>query len=278
MKFMEHAEVNTAINFNPLISENDQLCDVAKEVTQTAFINQHKELHSYVNDDNIFDEYDELGGLNEDLELCASRSNDQMDNLSKINSNEIIYLLNHQKTLIICESHNAFSRANYLCGIQNRSAFNLDEDSRNRIERNAANELNNSRDADVSEECQLEDYGLVIMYIGKKLCVGRILAKYQKISDQHAYICSGVDSVDSLSFISIILYRHLSGSYFTCQSPTGGNLFVHLSFKNVVYYLGKVFSFNATNYEMLILDINDSKIFSFFQQQEVIEILKTIYN
>jgi hypothetical protein len=62
----EHAEVNTAINFNPLISENDQLCDVAKEVARTAFINQHEELHSYVNDDNIFGEYDELGGLNED--------------------------------------------------------------------------------------------------------------------------------------------------------------------------------------------------------------------
>ena len=28
----EHAEINPAINFNPLISENDQLCDIAKEV------------------------------------------------------------------------------------------------------------------------------------------------------------------------------------------------------------------------------------------------------
>ena len=84
--------------------------------------------------------------------------------------------------------------------------------------------------------------------------------------------------MDSLSFISVILYRYLSGSYFTCQSPTGSNLFVHLSFKNVVYYFGKASSFNITNYKMLTLDISDSKIFSFFQQQEVIEILKTIYN
>jgi hypothetical protein len=52
---------------------------------------------------------------------------------------------------------------------------------------------------------------------------------------------SGIDSVDSLSFISIILYRHLSGSYFTCQSPINGSkLFVHLSAKKVVYYLDKV--------------------------------------
>ena len=92
-----------------------------------------------------------------------------------------------------------------------------------------------------------------------------ILAKYQKINNRHSYIHSGVNSVDSLSFISVILYCHLSGSYFTCQSPTGGNLFVYLSFKNVVYYLGKASSFNITNYEMLILDISDSKIFFFFQ-------------
>ncbi|RGB23862.1 hypothetical protein C1646_773893 [Rhizophagus diaphanus] len=289
----EHAEVNTAINFNPLISENDQLCNIAKEVAWTAFINQNEELRSFVNnvnDDSIFGEYDELGGLNEDLESCASRSSDQMDNLGKINSNEIIYLLNHQKSvtiptisaeseellfnnhngldvlkaLIIRESHNAFSRADHLCEIQNRSAFNLDEGSQNRIERNTANEFVQNidiprmiPDAGVSEEYQLEDHGLVIMYIGKKLCVGQILVKYQKISDRHAYIRSNINSVDFLSFISVILYHHLSGSYFTCQSPTDGSLFVHLFFKNVVYYLGKVFSFNATNYEMLTLDIND---------------------
>jgi len=116
------------------------------------------------------------------------------------------------------------------------------------------------------------------VYIGGKLCVGQILAKYQKISDRYSYVYSGINSVDSLSFISVILYHHLSGSYFTCQSPTGGNLFVYLSFKNVIYYLGKPSSFSITNYEMLTLKDNDSKIFFFFQQQEVIEILRTIYN
>jgi hypothetical protein len=45
------------------------------------------------------------------------------------------------KALIIRESHNAFSRADHLCGIQNRLTFNLDEGSQNRIERNAANKL-----------------------------------------------------------------------------------------------------------------------------------------
>ncbi|CAG8733249.1 20727_t:CDS:2, partial [Rhizophagus irregularis] len=127
--------------------------DAEQEYAETSFINQHEELRFYINDDNIFGEYDELDGLNEDSELCASRSSDQMDNLGKINSNEIIYLLNHQKSatiptilaelkellcnnnneldvlkvLIIRESHNAFSRVDCLCGIQNRTAFNLNE-------------------------------------------------------------------------------------------------------------------------------------------------------
>lgn len=77
---------------------------------------------------------------------------------------------------------------------------------------------------------------------------------------------SGVDLVDSFLFISIILYHHLSGSYFTCQSPVidSSNLFIHLSAKNVVYYLGNVLSFNFTNHEMLKLNSNEYRIFSFF--------------
>jgi hypothetical protein len=55
----------------------------------------------------------------------------------------------------------------------------------------------------VSEEYQLKDHELVIVYIGKKLCVGQILAKYQKISDWHSYVHSGVNSV--LFFIVIYL-------------------------------------------------------------------------
>ena len=45
------------------------------------------------------------------------------------------------KALNIRESHNAFSRADRLCGIQIRSTVNLNEGSQNRIERNTANEL-----------------------------------------------------------------------------------------------------------------------------------------
>ena len=48
------------------------------------------------------------------------------------------------KALIIRESHNAFSRTDRLCEIQNRSAFNLNEGSQNRIERNAVNKLMHS--------------------------------------------------------------------------------------------------------------------------------------
>lgn len=90
---------------------------------------------------------------------------------------------------------------------------------------------------------------------------------------------SGVDSVDSLSFISIILYHHLSRSYFTCQSPVidGSNLFIHLSAKNVIYYLGNVLPFNFTNYEMLKLNSNEYIIFFFFQQEVVMNTLKIIH-
>ncbi|CAB4381149.1 unnamed protein product [Rhizophagus irregularis] len=258
---------------------------------------------------NIIDDDELLSNKLDDLnENLASRSNNQRDNsnecndVDKINSNEITYLLNHQRSARlpsrVAEPEELLFDDNGELDIKS-----IRYSSQNKIERNTANELvrnlqendsyveNRSRfnrwemkkhtesisiprtiqiqnleSAGISEECLLEDHGLIIVYISKRLYIGRILAKYQKISDQHSYVRSGVDSVDSLSFISIILYRHLSGSYFTCQSPVidGSNLFIRLSAKNVIYYLGNVLPFNFTNYEMLKLNSNEYRIFSFF--------------
>jgi hypothetical protein len=44
---VEHVKKNPAINFNinnNLISENDQLVDVAKKIARVAYINQYKKL------------------------------------------------------------------------------------------------------------------------------------------------------------------------------------------------------------------------------------------
>ncbi|CAB4392317.1 unnamed protein product [Rhizophagus irregularis] len=323
---VEHVKENPATNFNinnNLISENDQLADIAKEMARVAYINQHEKLQLTENADIDSDDDELLNNKLDDLdENLASGSSNQRDNsnecndVDKINSNEITYLLNHQRSARlpsrVAEPEELLFDDNGELDILKA----LDIRSQNKIERNTANELvrslqendsyvenrprfnhwemrkhtesisiprtipiQNLGSAGVSEKCLLEDYGLIIVYISKRLYIGRILAKYQKISDRHSYVRSGVDSVDSLSFISIILYHYLSGSYFTYQSPVidGSNLFIHLSAKNVVYYLGNVLPFNFTNYEMLKLNSNEYRIFSFFQQEVVMNTLKIIH-
>ena len=153
VEYVEDPTTDVNANNNSL-SENEQLVDIANEMARMARINQHEKLQLSDDNDDLFND--------ESLEQCASDSIDQINN-----SNEIVYLINNQrraklssrvvepeellfddndeldvlKALNIRESHNAFSRADRLCGIQIRSTVNLDEGSQNRIERNTANEL-----------------------------------------------------------------------------------------------------------------------------------------
>ncbi|CAI2174578.1 6746_t:CDS:2, partial [Funneliformis geosporum] len=150
VEYVDDSTTNFNVNNNS--SENEQLVDIANKITQVAQINQHEKLQ-LSDDDDLFND--------ESLEQCVSGSIDQINNFNGIN-----YLINNQrratlssrvaapeellfdddeldvlKTLNIRESHNAFSRADCLCGIQIRSTVNLDEGSQNRIDRNIANEL-----------------------------------------------------------------------------------------------------------------------------------------
>ncbi|CAB4480846.1 hypothetical protein RhiirA5_435019 [Rhizophagus irregularis] len=153
IKVKHHVKKNPATNFNinnNLISENDQLADIAKEMAQVVYINQHKKLQLTENADIDSDDDELLSNKLDDLdENLASRSSNQRDNsneyndVNKINSNEITYFLNHQrsarlpsrvaepeellfddndeldilKALDIHKSHNAFSKADCLRGI-----------------------------------------------------------------------------------------------------------------------------------------------------------------
>jgi hypothetical protein len=127
-------------------------------------INQYEKFDNDSDNEGFFGDE-----LDENLGPCVSQrdNHNECDNINKINSNEITYLINHQRSTILLlrvvepeellfddndeldvlkalnirELHNAFSRADRLCGIQICSTVNLDEGSQNRIERNTANEL-----------------------------------------------------------------------------------------------------------------------------------------
>ncbi|CAI2199558.1 10998_t:CDS:2, partial [Funneliformis geosporum] len=93
-------------------------------------INQHKKLQ-LSNDDDLFND--------KRLEQCKATLSSRVAEPEELlfDDDELDVL----KALNIRESHNAFSKADRLCGIQIHSTVNLDEGSQNRIDRNIINEL-----------------------------------------------------------------------------------------------------------------------------------------
>ena len=86
-----------------------------------------------------------------------------------------------------------------------------------------------------------------------QVCFGRILAMYQKLSGRHSYVEGTVNSIDSLSYISLEIFVNIHNNYFVNDCQAGGVLFAHVAPKSLVYYVG------ITN-EIEVLDTSAIKI------------------
>ncbi|GBB89449.1 hypothetical protein RclHR1_16130002 [Rhizophagus clarus] len=69
--------------------------------------------------------------------------------------------------------------------------------------------------ANVTENHPLKDGNFIIIHSDNKLCLNKVITKYQKIGERHAHINVGVDSIDSFSYVSIHLYIYLYRGMFT---------------------------------------------------------------
>jgi hypothetical protein len=63
--------------------------------------------------------------------------------------------------------------------------------------------------ANVTENHFLEDGNFIIILSDNKLCLDKVIAKYQKIGERHVHINIRIDFIDSLSYVSIYLYIYL---------------------------------------------------------------------
>jgi len=93
----------------------------------------------------------------------------------------------------------------------------------------------------------------VIFLSPDQVCFGRILAMYQKLSGRHSYVEGTVNSIDSLSYISLEIFVNIHNNYFVNDCQAGGVLFAHVAPKSLVYYVG------ITN-EIEVLDTSAIKI------------------
>jgi hypothetical protein len=105
---------------------------------------------------------------------------------------------------------------------------------------------------------------------------------YKSVSKRHAYISSSKD-IDSLSYISVATYINIDGNLFSPASKSGGNLFGHITSKQVIYHFNNSLDMVYTNSTVanvtgrLCLIGNSWVIFEFFSQKHIIDILMAIF-
>jgi len=102
---------------------------------------------------------------------------------------------------------------------------------------------------------------------------------YQLIGGKHNYVSDSIDDLDSLSYISVLLFINIYGeTLFSNECKAGGRLYAHLKPKEVVYYFGVNIPFIFHSNSLLTLDQNSLNIYSFFIDDETHSNLVSIFN
>ena len=113
--------------------------------------------------------------------------------------------------------------------------------------------------------------------------LGKVLSMYKLVSKRHAYVPFSKD-IDSLSYISVAAFINIDSNLFSPISKMGGNLFAHITPKQVIYHFDNNLDIICTNSTVvnligrLCLIGNSWEIFDFFSQKHIINILVSILN
>ncbi|CAB5217503.1 unnamed protein product [Rhizophagus irregularis] len=288
------------------LNEDYSLTNAALEVSQ---LSQLADLEQQTNEPEQEHKLSDLSKIELDYILNTSK---KYFPVIELEQNELFYIdgsMNISQIIQIRASHNAFSRSERPC--QNRQ-LNAIRSSNNqaKLKQNSANLLvseffrndstfeliNRSRKERWMGRKKLENIGLpqhvkasnisyanvtdnnplqennFILYISKEeILLGKVLSIYKLVSKRHAYISFSKD-IDSLSYISVATYINIDGNLFSPASKTGGNLFAHITPKQVIYHFDNssdVIYTNSTVVNLigrLCLIGNSWEIFDFFHK------------
>ena len=72
--------------------------------------------------------------------------------------------------------------------------------------------------ANISDINPLCKNGFLIVYSNGILCLGKVIAMYEKCGQRHAWIEKPVGFLDNLSYISIKIYIQVSHHFFSCEN------------------------------------------------------------
>ncbi len=84
---------------------------------------------------------------------------------------------------------------------------------------------------------------------------------------KNSFISKSINDLDSLSYISVLLFINIYGkTLFSNECKAGGKLYTHLKPKEVVYYFGISVPFIFHSNSLLTLDQDSLNIYSFSQE------------
>ena len=131
--------------------------------------------------------------------------------------------------------------------------------------------------ANISDINPLCKNGFLIVYSNGILCLEKVIAMYEKCGQRHAWIEKPVGFLDNLSYISIKIYIQVSHHFFSCENSVGGNITIHITPYEVVYFLGTCSYINVNDN---LISVNDEtiSIYNFFNMSSSREFLLKIFN
>ena len=133
--------------------------------------------------------------------------------------------------------------------------------------------------ANISDINPLIKGGFLIVYSNRILCLGKVIAMYEKCGQRHAWVEKPVGFLDHLSYISIEVYMQVSHCFFSCENSIGRNITIHITPHEIVYFLGtRSFTKVNDNYDSLIsVDDETISIYDFFNAPSIHEFLLKIF-
>ena len=100
---------------------------------------------------------------------------------------------------------------------------------------------------------------------------------YEKCGQRHAWVEKPVGFLDNLSYISIEVYVQVTHRFFTCENSVGGKITIHITPREVVYFLG-IRSYTKVEDYLVSVDDETISIYDYFNMPSSQEILLKIFN
>ncbi|GES86850.1 hypothetical protein GLOIN_2v1777970 [Rhizophagus clarus] len=104
--------------------------------------------------------------------------------------------------------------------------------------------------ANITDNNPLQENNFILYISKEEIFLGKVLSMYRLVSNRHAYI-PFLKDVDSLSYISVTTFINIDGNLFSPISKAGGNLFAHITPKQVIYH------FDNNNLDIICTNLMD---------------------